>query len=289
MGHAVNKVFIEMLSKKIDFIGVGSGKCGSTWLYNNIVKHPSIYDGNPKEINYFSDSYLWGKKSHDWYLSHFKQAEELVTGEFSVTYMYDLSAAKRIKELFPDAKIIVTLRDPVYRTHSDYFHSLRKAEISNDMKFSEYIKNEKHLEFGLYSKYLSQFYNVFEKEDILVLKMEDSVDNSFETFQLIYRFLGVESSFSPDDLDKPVNVGNSYRFLFIEQMMTAFSKYLNNKGFTKLIEKMKRFGIAKFVRSINKINEQREEISTTDKMYLREYFLEDNRKLELMTEKTFYG
>ena len=42
---------------KVDFIGVGSGKCGSTWLYENVIQHPEVFDGNPKEIHYFGDLY----------------------------------------------------------------------------------------------------------------------------------------------------------------------------------------------------------------------------------------
>jgi len=29
---------------KVDFIGIGSGKCGSTWFYDNLVKHPLRVD-----------------------------------------------------------------------------------------------------------------------------------------------------------------------------------------------------------------------------------------------------
>tara|TARA_B110000879_G_scaffold178326_1_gene233496 strand:+ start:260 stop:469 length:210 start_codon:yes stop_codon:yes gene_type:complete len=32
----------------IDFIGIGSGKCGSTWIYENIVRHPEVCDKNLK-------------------------------------------------------------------------------------------------------------------------------------------------------------------------------------------------------------------------------------------------
>lgn len=39
---------------KIDFIGIGSGKSGSTWLWTNLIKHPEISSSNPKEINFFS-------------------------------------------------------------------------------------------------------------------------------------------------------------------------------------------------------------------------------------------
>ena len=42
---------------KLDFVGIGSGKCGSTWLWDNLVKHPQIFDGNLKELNYFSSLY----------------------------------------------------------------------------------------------------------------------------------------------------------------------------------------------------------------------------------------
>jgi hypothetical protein len=42
-----------------EFIGIGGGRCGSSWLYENLRKHPDIWMTPQKEIHYFdrSESY----------------------------------------------------------------------------------------------------------------------------------------------------------------------------------------------------------------------------------------
>ncbi len=37
---------------KIDFIGVGAPKCGTTWVAQCLSEHPQICLSKPKEINF---------------------------------------------------------------------------------------------------------------------------------------------------------------------------------------------------------------------------------------------
>jgi len=39
---------------KADFLGIGTPKCGSTWLFFALGQHPKICLSEPKEINYFN-------------------------------------------------------------------------------------------------------------------------------------------------------------------------------------------------------------------------------------------
>lgn len=39
-----------------DFLGIGGGRCGSTWLYDNLRKHPEVWMPPRKEIHYFDRS-----------------------------------------------------------------------------------------------------------------------------------------------------------------------------------------------------------------------------------------
>jgi hypothetical protein len=45
-----------------------------------------------------------------------------VGGEATPFYLYDLAAHARIKSLLPGVKLIVLLRDPVDRAHSNWTH-----------------------------------------------------------------------------------------------------------------------------------------------------------------------
>lgn len=268
---------------KLDFIGVGSGKCGSTWFFENIVKHPDFFDGNPKEINYFSDLYT----QHDfaWYESQFKGARDnQLKGEFSVTYMYHPEAATRIFQHFPQAKIIAIVRDPIKRTYSDYLHAIRKGDIAADEPFASYIKDEKRLKFGQYQSYLQQFFDVFPKEQIKIIVLEDFNRDYAKGFKEIYEFLGVKNSgFVPPGVEEKRNVARSYRFLFLENLMVRTYRLLAKSGYTRLTEVIKRTGIPELMRRLNISGKPLPQIDASSKQKLSEYFSNEKKFIASLT------
>jgi hypothetical protein len=55
------------------------------------------------------------------YISLFKGGKDKkIRGEASVTYLYSKSATREIYELIPDAKIIISLRNPIERALSHF-------------------------------------------------------------------------------------------------------------------------------------------------------------------------
>lgn len=234
----------------VDFIGVGSGKCGSTWFFDNLVKHPEICGANPKEINFFSDLY---DRGIEWYRSNFSACDnDLKKGEFSVTYLYNKSAAERIYRHFPDVKLIAIVRDPIGRTYSDYWHFIRKGDIAAQTTFAEYIKDEARLSFGDYARYLAPYFEQFPAENILVIVLEEFSRDYVRGFAEVYRFLGLKDTrFVPQDASRHVNVGRDYRFLALENLMVRGYRILARAGHTRFAEAIKRTRIPEFFRKFN--------------------------------------
>ncbi len=88
---------------KIDFIGIGAAKSGTTWLFHCLGQHPQICLSEPKEINYFNQrgSFRNFNKNHtkpfSWYINHFRHCQaNKIKGEFSPIYLYDEIAPSRI-------------------------------------------------------------------------------------------------------------------------------------------------------------------------------------------------
>jgi hypothetical protein len=119
---------------RVDFIGIGSGKCATTWAYTCLLEHPQISGPDVKELNFFVtekntiserdfEHYkLFYNKGIESYLERFKRCpSDSVKGEISVAYLTDSGAAELIKKYFPDVKILVFLRDPVERAYSSYW------------------------------------------------------------------------------------------------------------------------------------------------------------------------
>ena len=110
-----------MEKRKIDFIGIGAPRSGSTWLSQCLYEHPKIIFPNKKsdqklhpldkEQNFFSEALFRRSfsqkdrynKGIGWYLDRFNwDNHNQVRGEFSVGYFADSKAPERIKKHFPD-------------------------------------------------------------------------------------------------------------------------------------------------------------------------------------------
>ncbi len=120
---------------KPTFIGVGAGRCGTTSIYNYFNEHPDIYMSPVKEINYFGfrdkETNRYGMTFSE-YTNFFMGAkEEKVIGEISPAYLTLETSAMQIKKYVPDAKIIITLRDPISRMVSQFKHHYNQHQINN--------------------------------------------------------------------------------------------------------------------------------------------------------------
>jgi len=68
--------------KKIDFIGIGAGKAGTTWLWHGLRQHPGIFMPDQKELHYFNMISFEDDKIRNprfdqplsWYLDYFSAA-----------------------------------------------------------------------------------------------------------------------------------------------------------------------------------------------------------------------
>lgn len=267
--------------KSEHFIGIGAGKSGSTWLFNNIRKHPEIFSKNEKEINYFSRHYL--NYDLNWYLDKFKKKEKnQITGEFSVEYMNYPGSAERIRQAFgTNISILVILRNPIYRIYSDFRHSQRKGDIPSTQSFNEYISHETNLHVALYADQLKEFFNLFPPSNIKVLFYEEVMESKIDTLHNIFYWLGLKNNgFVPEGIDSYENKGVNYKFLLLENLMTKTSRYLNDKGFGGIVEFMKKAGFPSLIRKLNLKNEN---IGMPDKdsiNFLANYYKQPIQELE---------
>lgn len=211
-----------------DFIGLGVKKSGTTWLYHALNEHPGIEMSEPKEINFFSDSKQWPKGA-EWYLSHFNfSGTKKRHGEFSTTYLHNPDTAQRIKKLFPRAKLIVILRNPVERFVSSFYHSKSKGYYKN-MSITDVIeKLDTTYKQGLYAEHIKKYYELFPKDQILILWFDDLKNTPEKLLRELYSFLEVEPNFKPSILYKKYNsreVNSSNLYKLINKIYLRLKKY----------------------------------------------------------------
>lgn len=219
-------------SGKIDFIGIGSAKSGSTWVAQCLEEHPEILFSNQKsrkELHFFNSrggadylktNYSNYHKGIGWYPDQFPRAEKgKLRGEFSISYLLDLKAPTRIKKHFPQTKLLVTLRDPVEMIYSFYWWIRATVEQSAPPTFAEAVRQELFLPRGLYYKHLKRYFDLFLAKNIHVILMDDIKTYPKETVRKLYRFLGVSDNFMPTIIKKKINPAMRTRFPLLRKII----------------------------------------------------------------------
>lgn len=136
-----------------DFLIIGAMKCGTTTLFDMLTQHPGFLPPVIKEIQYLNNPTVY-RRGERWYRAHFPAEKTLerrglalgyrpVTGEATPSMsspMYAENAAR----LVPDARLVVTLRNPVDRAYSHYQHMLHHARPER-LGFREALERERAL------------------------------------------------------------------------------------------------------------------------------------------------
>ncbi len=116
--------------KRPDFFIVGAPKCGTTALYHYLSEHPHVFLPEFKEPHFFAEDLNTPDHvcSEQAYLELFRPAgdEHRAVGEGSVWYLFSSTAARRIREFAPEAKVIVMFRSPV-----EMFVSLHNQAVAS--------------------------------------------------------------------------------------------------------------------------------------------------------------
>ncbi len=233
-----------------DFFLVGHSKCGTTAIFEMLKGHPQLYMP-VKEPRYFVPelrSRYWRpassrrKRPHtlDGYLSLFTGARpDQLIGEATPEYLRSFSAAGRIAEVQPQARIIAVLREPtsfLRSLHLQAVHNYNETEkdFQKAIALEEDRRSGKHVpllsqtpQALLYSdhvRYVEQlrsYHAAFAAENVLVLIYDDFRSDNVETVRRVLRFLGVDEDYPLE----PIRTGTlpGVRFQLLEQLGRALS------------------------------------------------------------------
>jgi Sulfotransferase domain len=202
MGRLMSDKDKYLRYREPEFLIIGAQKSGTTSLYQYMCQHPSIRPAGKKELHFFDKHYHQGI---DWYRSFFppvKLFKGIMTGEATPRYLFTPEAPKRVRHQFPGIKMIVLLRNPVYRTYSYYHHNIkRKLEHRSFMEAitasAQMPENDRdgfnYLAWGLYFQQLSHWRNYFPQEQFLIIKSEDFFNHPTHFMDQIFQFLGLEN------------------------------------------------------------------------------------------------
>jgi hypothetical protein len=197
-----------------DFVGVASGKAGTTWWYSLLLAHPQIKPNRLglKETGYW---YNFGCQPPtddqvEVYRQAFAAPQNCLCGEWSPGYLTHPLVIEKIAVAAPDAKLLAILRNPIDRFWSGYNQmlSLRFPHMNLDGLRAELFKI--HSLFpaaareSLVARDIKRLRELFD-ENVLILQYEKCKLDPARELARSYAFLGVDPSFRPPHLTAPVH------------------------------------------------------------------------------------
>ena len=201
---------------------VGAPRCGTTTLASFLRQHPAICFSAVKEPHYFAQNDLDGldddllrmRVNEDYlqrFFGHFTGAEDM-RAEGSVTYLYTPERMEPILRLWPNAKFIISLRDPLAMLPS--LHS--RLLVTGDEKITDFARAWDKIgqrargrsiprsaidprflrydEAGMLGSRVEQFFEVVGRERCHVVLFDDLAADPEATYHRMCAFLDIEPS-----------------------------------------------------------------------------------------------
>ncbi|MGM0598310.1 MAG: sulfotransferase domain-containing protein [Candidatus Rifleibacteriota bacterium] len=204
---------------------IGAEKSGTSSLHYYLDQHPLLDGSNPKELHYF-DREKYYNKNIIWYENHFCSLRKKIKHfESTPNYIYYESIARNIKDLYPEIKLILLLREPIKRAYSAWnmhkkFFESKKSPVSKflpdgssnplynyfyknrstfpsfeeciQLELDEKVKNTKEpaiVRRGLYFDQIQNYLKYFSRDQLMILGIKDLKERKIETLNNLMKFL----------------------------------------------------------------------------------------------------
>lgn len=194
------------------FLGIGAQKAGSSWLYENLRRHPELFLPEQKELHYFD------RRCHRplrFYASKFREAGGRVCGEVTPAYStLPLERIRLIRAVMPEAGLLLLLRDPISRAWSHALmhlvdHPGRRYEDVSEAEFLAHFRGEDSRGKGDYGAILDRWLAEFPGEQLFIGYFEEIDRSPQALLERVLAHLGVsrDVDWSRFPLTEPVNRG----------------------------------------------------------------------------------
>ena len=277
---------------------VGAPKCGTTFLYTYLKKHPDIYFPNFKEPHFFGSDLIRKNGAYDLSQKDYNDlfsTNKKIIGEASTFYIFSKKSAQEIYNHNPKAKIIIMIRnlvDLVHSLHAQFIFSgdeivedfskaldLEKSRLNGkNIPKQTTIVNKLYYTTNILSipNNIKSYIDLFGIENIRFIHLDEIKTNPRKVYIDTLDFLNVDSGFEIDTF-KVVNKNKVYKYRIIRDLLKKYSIRLGKLrsliikkplGFVKFFEKLnlkeqKRLDISKdlYEKLINKLSKTEIEIN----------------------------
>lgn len=262
-----------------DFICIGAPKAGTTWLFDNLKRHPEIWLPPHKSFQFFSGlayevrrkklkrlglwkalfgsgikyffwnlNYFFSRRIDvHWYRSMYNIVRGKIAGEISPSYtILTHSQIKNIIDINPDIKIIFLMRNPIERLWSHAMLNLVKNQKFNPQEITD-------------DKYISHFQIDGQQSRTDYIGILEKWENIIPQDNFFVGFFD-DISLKPDSLLKEI-----CDFLDVDFSLEYFKESYKRNIFKGPHEKIPK-GVLKFL-----CDQQRNQITSLHKRFKNEH------------------
>ena len=219
---------------------IGPEKTGTTSIWSALSKAGVPLPKNLKETFYFDRHYDADIRTFFRLHSH---VEGSPIADVSPSYFYGDQVPERIHDMFPQARIVITLREPVARTISMYRHLLRNGWIQAMPVETALREAPQLLPGSRYREHCRRWFRVFGPQNILVLRQRVNGEFSDEIFPALAEFSQIDRLIEARMPLKRLNTSSSARFAGVAAAVNKLNYFLKKHNAEFLVRASKRLGL----------------------------------------------
>ena len=289
----------------VDFFIIGAQKSGTTSIHNYLKKQKNIYLPDTKELQIFSIEKLFSRKEEYLDAYYGEKSSKVKKGLSDVRLLYySKRCAPRLYKHNSDARLIISLRNPIDRAYSSYWFTKMKgfedAETFEEAIDEEEIRFESldedeliaqtYLNVGKYFEQVKMYIDLFGIENVKVMIFEEFIADKKKYLKETLDFIQEDvSEIDYSVLDEKHNSSSTYKFRFINRFLKYKDKipWIDN-FFSANTKKLVRENILNKIIDFNKKQFSYPDMNEETHKSLESFYYEDVNKLSNLLDKDLF-
>ena len=199
---------------------------------------------NTKET-FFFDRYF--NKGLDFYKSLYKNVGNSdISAEVAPSYAGNEIAIKRLSECIPNAKIILTVREPVSRSISHYHHMIRYGYLEGDI-LEAINKDGRIIHDSQYYKIVDIISNYFPEEQLYLLPYEQLRQSPRDFASNLSNLMGTNINADDSIIFRKSNASKVARNAFISKSASFITDKLKEAGIYSIPRAARKIGLRNLI------------------------------------------